>query len=78
MKYSLETKYGKAHRIGILDRGMVNPEHIDFIKQRDGRYIVVTPKNMLKRYEQALWDQEDWTRVQDVLEVKTRASPAGQ
>ena len=75
---SMETKYGKAHRIWVLDRGMVNPENLEFIQERKGRYIVGTPKNMLKQYEQALLNKDDWTEVQDGLEVKTCASPEGQ
>ena len=75
---SMESKYGKAHRIWVLDRGMVNPENLEFIQEREGRYIVGTPKNMLKKYEQALLNEEDWTQVQDGLEVKTCASPEGQ
>ena len=75
---SMEAKYGKAHRIWVLDRGMVNPENLEFIQEREGRYIVGTPKAMLKQYEQSLLDERDWTQVQDGLEVKTCASPEGQ
>ena len=37
---SMETKYGKAHRIWVLDRGTVNPENLAFIQEREDRYIV--------------------------------------
>ena len=75
---SMETKYGKANRIWVLDRGMVNAENLEFIQDRQGHYIVGTPKNMLKAYEQALLNEADWTQVQDGLEVKTCPSPEGQ
>ena len=74
----MEAKYGQAHRIWVLDSGMVNPENLEFIQEREGRYIVGTPKAMLKQYEQSLLDEGDWTQVQDGLEVKTCASPEGQ
>ena len=74
---SMESKYGRADRIWVLDRGMVNPENLTYIQQRHGHYIVGTPKSMLKTFEAALVEQADWTRVQEGLEVKCCASPEG-
>jgi transposase len=40
----MEAKYGKAKRIGVMDRGMVSEDNIDFLRGRGARYLVGTPK----------------------------------
>jgi len=74
---SMETKYGKAHRIWVLDRGMVSEDNLRFIRQRGGSYIVGTPKVMLRQFEQYLTDT-DWHEVQEGVDVKLVAGPDGQ
>ena len=74
----METKYGKPKRIWVLDRGMVSQENIDFLRQRQARYIVGTPKSQLKRFEAQLLESKDWTEVQPGVEVKLAAHPDGQ
>jgi transposase len=66
---SMETKYGKANRVWVMDRGMVSEDNLKFIRDRDGSYIVGTPKSMLKQFEQYLTDK-DWHEVQAGVEVK--------
>jgi hypothetical protein len=41
----METKYGQPKRIWGLDRGMVSEENIDFLRERQARHIVGTPKS---------------------------------
>jgi transposase len=43
------------------------------LREREGRYIVGTPKAMLRQFEQHLLEQ-DWTTVQEGVEVKRIAS----
>jgi hypothetical protein len=38
---AMESKYGKAHRIRVMDRGMVSEDNLQFVRQRSGSYIVV-------------------------------------
>jgi transposase len=66
---SMETKYGRANRVWVMDRGMVSEDNLKFIRQRNGSYIVGTPKSMLKQFEQHLTDK-DWDEVQAGVEVK--------
>ena len=75
---SMETKYGQAQRIWVLDRGMVNPENLSYISQRQGRYIVGTSRETLKSYEAQLVDEADWAQVQEGLEVKLCDGPDGE
>jgi transposase len=74
----METKYGKPKRIWVLDRGMVSEENIDYLRQRQARYIVGTPKSQLKKFEAHLLEDKDWTEVQDAVEAKLVAHPDGE
>jgi transposase len=73
---AMEAKYGQAQRIWVLDRGMVSEKNLQFLRSRGGHYIVGTPKAMLRKFESALVEG-DWHTVQDGVEVKLVAGPAG-
>ena len=73
---AMESKYGKANRIWVMDRGMVSEDNLQFVRQRGGSYIVGTPKAMLRQFEQYLTDR-DWHEVQEGVEVKLVAGPKG-
>jgi transposase len=72
----MEGRYGKAERIWVMDRGMVSRANIEFLKEGGRRYIVGTPKSMLKRYEKQL-TEKDWAVVHEGLEVKLCPDPDG-
>ena len=72
----METKYGKARRIWVLDRGMVSEDNLEFMRMTGARYLVGTPKSLLKRFEQHLLD-ERWEEVQSGVEVSLVPSPEG-
>jgi transposase len=74
----METKYGTAERIWVMDRGMVSEANIAFLRERKARYLVGTPKSWLRHHEAALLDQSDWQEVQDGLEVRLVAHPDGE
>jgi transposase len=75
---NMEDKYGQAQRIWVMDRGMVSEENIQFLRQRQARYLVGTPKSQLKVFEAALLDQEGWKDVQSDVQVKLLAHPDGK
>jgi len=72
----MERRYGKADRIWVMDRGMVSQDNIELLKQDGRRYIVGTPKSMLKKFEAQLLS-DDWDKVYEDLEVKRCQSPDG-
>ena len=74
---TMEARYVKSNRIWVMDRGMVSEENLDFLKGGDRRYIVGTPKSMLKKFEQQLLG-EDWHAIREGLEVKLCTSPDGE
>jgi transposase len=66
---TMERRYGKSNRIWVMDRGMVSEDNIEFLREGGRRYIVGTPKSMLKKFEQEIL-KEDWHSIRDGLEVK--------
>ena len=74
---TMERRYGQAERIWVVDRGMVSAENIEFLKQNGRRYIVGTPKSMLKQFERELL-AEDWRTIREGLEVKLCPGPEGE
>ena len=74
---TMERRYGQADRIWVVDRGMVSAENSEFLKQNGRRYIVGTPKSMLKQFQRELLT-EDWHAVREGLEVKLCSAPDGQ
>lgn len=73
---AMEKRYGAADRIWVMDRGMVSDKNMVFLKEKNRRYIIGTPKSMLKKFERELLS-ENWNQVHEGLEVKKCASPDG-
>ena len=74
---AMEKKYGQANRIWVMDRGMVSADNVEFLQKGGRRYILGTPKSMLRKFEQQLLD-ETWKEVHTGLEVKLCQAPEGQ
>ena len=74
----MEKKYGQAQRIWVMDRGMVSEDNLDFLRERQARCIVGTPKQQMRRFEAQLLDQSDWAEVQPGVEVKLVEHPDGE
>lgn len=69
----MEAKYGTAERIWVMDRGMVSEDNLDYMRGKRARYLVGTPKSMLKKFEQELLSQ-DWEEVQPGVQVRLCSS----
>ena len=73
---TMEARYGSADRIWVMDRGMVSRENIDFLRASGRRYIVGTPRSMLKAYERQLVGGT-WQAIREGLDVMLCPSPDG-
>lgn len=73
----IEAKYGRASGVWVIDRGVVSEENLQWLRQREGHYLVGTPRSMLKNYEAALREQADWSAVYEDIEVKPVPGPEG-
>jgi transposase len=72
----IESQYGQADRIWVMDRGMISEDNLEFLRSEKRRYIIGTPKSQLRNYEQALLSRE-WQTIRDGLEVKLCPSEEG-
>lgn len=72
----VEKTYGRADRIWVMDRGMVSEANLAFLRQSGRRYIIGTPKALLKAFERDLL-ADGWDTVREGVEVKTCAAPDG-
>jgi hypothetical protein len=73
---TMEDRYGRADRIWVMDRGMISEEKLAFLREGGRRYIVGTPKAMLRRFHRELMSQE-WESIHEGLEVQRVPSPEG-
>lgn len=74
---TMESKYGQANRIWVMDRGMVSADNLEFLQQGGRRYILGTPRSLLRKFEQQLL-AGDWRNVHQGLEVKLCPAPGGE
>ena len=74
---AMEKKHGTLNRVWVMDRGMVSEENLKYLRERGGKYIVGTPKAMLRQFEQYL-TEADWTEAQEGVEVKLVPGPDGE
>ena len=72
---TMENRYGRAERIWAMDRGMASEANLNFLRQ-GRRYIIGTPKSMLRQFERQLLDG-GWRRIRPDLEVKLCPGPDG-
>ncbi|NTU42962.1 MAG: IS1634 family transposase [Nitrospirales bacterium] len=72
----MQKKYGVAERVWVMDRGMVSEDNLEYLRSGGSRYLVGTPKAMLRKFEAELL-QQSWQEVQPGVEVKLCPSPEG-
>jgi transposase len=74
---TMERRYGEAHRIWVMDRGMVSAENIAWLQGSQRRYLIGTSKGELKKFAAQLADRQDWQHVRDGVEAKVSIGPDG-
>jgi transposase len=75
----IETQYGKAERIWVMDRGIPTEEVLAEMRARvpPVRYLVGTPKGRLSKLEAQLAERP-WQEVRQDIEVKLLPQPEGE
>lgn len=71
----MEARFGQTDRVWVMDRGIVSEKNIRYLRGREARYIVGTPKSQLRFFEADLVEKESWTEVQEGLEAKLVQHP---
>ena len=72
----MESRYGREGRIWVMDRGMVSESRLEWLRGRESRYIVGTPRGELRQWERQLVDGA-WETIRDGLEVQRCGGPDG-
>lgn len=70
----MEEKYGKANRVWVFDRGIVSEENLEYLNEREAKYIVGTPKSTLKKFDAEL-SAKEWDKVEPGVEVQLAKHP---
>jgi len=74
---TMESRYGQARRIWVMDRGMTSAETVAWLQASGRRYLIGANKAELKRLAPQLADAHDWRQVRDGVEAKLCAGPDG-
>jgi transposase len=75
---TMETRFGLAQRIWVMDRGMTSAENISWLQESGRRYLIGTSRSELKKWSRAIAEANDWTMVRDGIEVKLCPGPDGR
>lgn len=66
----IESQYGKADRIWVMDRGMISKKTIEFLEAGDRQYIVGSTRGQLRQFQEELSSSEGWETIVEGLAVK--------
>lgn len=77
MVHIMETRYGQANRVWVMDRGMVSEDNLESMRMSNACYLVGTPKSLLKKFERELLNR-NWEEVAPGVEVNLVQSPEGK
>jgi transposase len=69
----IETRYGQANRIWVMDRGIPTEESLAKMRRIGASYLVGTPKGRLSKLEQGFLGQP-WATVREGVHVKRLAT----
>lgn len=68
----IEQRYGRAHRIWVMDRGVPTEDSLAKMRAMGASYLVGTPKGRLTRLEKDFLGKS-WQKVRDGVQVKRLA-----
>ena len=67
---TMESRFGKAQRVWVLDRGIASEKNLDFLRARGQSFLVGTPRSRLGEFDGELCTR-DWRSVRPHVEVKS-------
>jgi len=75
---TMESRFGMAHRIWVMDRGMTSEENIAWLQQTGRRYLIGTPRGEIRKWSRQVAEASDWKTVHEGVEVKLCPCPEGK
>lgn len=73
----MESRFGKANRVWVMDRGMVSAQNIAWLNETGRRYVIGTARAELRRWSKQLAEKNDWRHIREDVEVKICRGPEG-
>lgn len=74
---TMESRFGLAQRVWVMDRGMTSADNLAWLQQTGRRYVIGTSKSEMKRWSKEIAESRDWQKVRDGLDVKLCRGPDG-
>ncbi len=74
---TMETRYGLANRVWVMDRGMTSAENVAWLQQTGRRYLIGAPKSELRKWAREIAEAKDWNTVREGVEAKLCPGPDG-
>jgi hypothetical protein len=74
---TMESRYGRAQRVWVMDRGMTSAETVAWLRSGERHYLIGASRGELKKLAPQLVDARDWRQVRDGVEAKLCAGPEG-
>jgi transposase len=74
---TMEARFGVAHRIWVMDRGMTSAENVSWLQHSGRRYLIGTPKSELRKWSREIAEAKDWNTVRQGVEAKLCVGPDG-
>jgi len=74
---TMETRYGIANRVWVMDRGMISAENVAWLQETERRYLIGMPKSELRKWAREIAEAKDWKTVREGVEAKLCTGPDG-
>lgn len=75
---TMESRFGLAQRIWVMDRGMTSQENIAWLQRTGRRYLLGASRSELVKWKEELLNERHWQMVREGLEVKLCTGPDGK
>jgi transposase len=72
---TMETRFGLAQRIWVMDRGMASQDNIAWLQKTGRRYLLGASRSELAKWKEALIEERDWRNIREGLDVKLTTGP---
>jgi transposase len=73
----IEARFGKSHRVWVMDRGMISKDALTFLSQPGRRYLLSTRRSALAKFQSSLATRRGWDRLPDNPEVEVKLLKRG-
>lgn len=75
---TMESRFGLAQRIWVMDRGMTSEENIAWLQETGRQYLIGTPRGEIRKWSRQVAETSDWRTVREGIEVKLCPGPEGR